>query len=329
MRAPARLIAAAASLALLTGGCAGPTPETASPQNSAFEPQAVRENRLAGIAWRLAVSNADICPLTRPSAGWVLQSASQYSGEMKRAAEIHYGLQGDLPGVLVAPDDSPAARAGLAPGDLIMAVNGERLAVGRETAEGSYEGLMRNAARLNDATASGSVVLDVRSEGEHRQVSLHPVPACAYHVELYDGGGSMVTRQGVILISERMERTARTDDELAFVVAHELSHLVLEHDRGPAVRGERGASNQAITLRRGRFPGYEADADRMALYLLARAGYDARAAADYLTRETDLGPSISLASGAIYKSPRERRRALEPVIEDIAARRAAGLALIP
>lgn len=318
----------AVSLTLIGAGCTAPAPELAAFGTSAFEPQEIRETRLGQIMWRLAVSNADICPLTRPSAGWVLQSANQYSGELKRAAQRHYGLRGDLPGVLVAPTGSPAARAGLAPGDLILAVNGERLAVGSESGEGAYEGLKQNAARLNDAIARAPAVLTVRRGDEVREIALSPVPSCAYHAELHDGG-SMVTREGVILISERMERLARTEDELAFVVAHEMSHLVLEHDRGPAVRGERGAANDAINLRRGRFPGYEADADRMALYLLARAGYDARAAADYLTREADTGPSISLASGAIYRSPPERRRALEAVIEDIAARRDAGRDLIP
>jgi hypothetical protein len=327
----------AAGLLAATVACGRPGAQTPPPlappppSEAALKLDALTagDDRVGRIAWRLATANADLCPLTRPSAGWFLQSANQYSDDLKRVAEARYGLEGDLPGVLAAPAGGPAARAGLAPGDLILAVNGVPVPVGEVSAGGRYEGLEANAARLNDAVADGPVQLSVRRAGQVREVRLTPVPACAYNVELHQGNGSMVTRQGSVLISQRMANLAQSDDELAFVIAHELSHLVLEHDRGPNLRGERGAANPQITLRRGRSSGYEADADRMGLYLLTRAGFDPRAAAAYLTREPDLGPQISLASGAIYRSPSDRRRVLEPILADIAERQAAGRSLIP
>jgi hypothetical protein len=143
-------------------------------------------------------------------------------------------------------------------------------------------------------------------------------------------------RQGflnrVILVSDGMANLASTDDQLAFVLAHELAHAVLEHRTQPDVTGLRGASNRLISLRRGLSAGAEADADHMGLFLAARAGFDPRAAMDFLDlfEAADRGARQTRGNpGGLYGPVSIRRRALEPVLADIAARRAAGRVLIP
>ena len=76
----------------------------------------------------------------------------------------------------------------------------------------------------------------------------------------------------------------------------------------------------------------EADADRMGLFLVARAGFDPWRAIEFLSSweavdEGARGPQIN--TGGIYESASGRRRALQPVLQDIAARKADGRALIP
>ncbi|MDY6922406.1 MAG: M48 family metallopeptidase [Pseudomonadota bacterium] len=333
------LVAASLALALATAGCGHPGPDAPTPPLS-DSPAARLEGltqldvRVANVAWRLALANADLCPVNHPRAGWTLQSANQYGAELRPLAIRRYGLEGDLPGVLAAPPDSPAARAGLAPGDLILAVDGRTLAPGAAGAE-SYDGLEANLAVLDAALSRGPARLSVRRDGVVREVRLDPVLACANPAEVRVGGGSAaISRTGRILVPADMATLAETDDQLAFLIAHELAHAVLEHSPPPAQPGVRGAANARLTLRRGRTGGAEADADRLGLYLLARAGFDARLATEFLVRFAEQqslpdSPQISLVSGSLYRSPNGRRRALQPVIEDIAARAAAGRDLIP
>ena len=328
----------AAALALAAGACGHPAPDAGAAllQDS----PSVRLDRLtgldarvAGVAWRLALANADLCPVNRPQAGWTLQSASQYGAELRPLAEARYGLAGDLPGVLVAPDASPAAAAGLAPGDLILSVNGLALAPGEGRPEESYDGLQANLAVLDGALAQGPITLAVRRGGVTREVAIRPVLACAYPAQVEVTGTLRSRTDGRhVFISDGMANLAANDDELAFVLAHELAHAVLEHRTQPDVVGVRGGLNWALSMRRGLSIGSERDADRLGLYLVARSGFDAARAVEFLDRYDAAdggggGPQIN--AGGVYQSAAGRRRALQPVLDDIAARRADGRPLIP
>ncbi|MFC7378153.1 PDZ domain-containing protein [Brevundimonas sp. GCM10030266] len=290
------------------------------------------DTRVAGVAWTLATANADLCPVTRLRAGWTLQSASQYGGDLRPQAEARHGLDGDLPGILAAPPGSPAARAGLSPGDLILAVNGQPLSRGAG-ARDSYDGLQANAAVLDAAAAEGPLRLRVRRAGVEREVEVLPVAACAYPTQVEVTGTLRSHADGRhIFISDGMVEIAADDDQLAFVLAHELSHAVLEHRTRPDVTGARGAANAAITLRRGLSLRAEADADHLGLYLLARAGFDPWRGVEFLTRYEQAAPGARFAqvnAGGVYESAPARRRTLQPVLAEIAARKADGRPLIP
>jgi hypothetical protein len=337
MRPGPRLVAAVLAISL-AGGLTACGHAVSDPGGVQVDPQARLDGltgqdvRVADVAWRLALANADLCPVNRQRAGWTLQSASQYGGELRPLAESRYGLEGDLPGILAVPAGSPAADAGLRPADLVLSVNGRPLRRG-EGAAGSYEGLAANIAVLDQALTVGPVQLVVRRDSTELTVPLHPVLACAYPTQVEVTGTLNGRADGRhIFISDGMANLARTDDQLAFVLAHELAHAVLEHRTQPDITGLRGPSNRVISMRRGLSPEAEADADHMALFLAARAGFDPRAAMDFLDlfEAADPGARQNQAnSGGLYGPVSARRRALEPVIADIAARRAAGRALIP
>lgn len=339
MRAPARLITAGAlALALSAGGCGHPAPDAGAAvlQDSPavrLERLTQQDVRVAQVAWRLALANADLCPVDRQRAGWTLQSASQYGAELRPLAEARYGLSGDLPGVLAAPPGSPAAGAGLAAGDLILAVNGQALDEGDADATETYDGLQANSAVLDAALARGQAILRVRRDGAEREVAVRPVLACAYPTQVEVTGSVRSHTDGRhIFISDGMANLARNDDELAFALAHELAHAVLEHRSQPDVVGRRGASNWAISMRRGLSLSSEADADRMGLYLVARAGFDPGLAVEFLSRLGDTDPLMrtpQINLGGVYEGTSARRQALQPVLADIAERKAAGRALIP
>lgn len=316
-------------------GCGHPAPAAdlveAGPE-ARLQALNAADARVADVAWTLARANADLCPVTRLRAGWALQSASQYGGELRPLAEARYGLDGDLPGILAAPEGSPTAAAGLAPGDLILSANGAPLSRGADVSE-SYEGLQANIARLDEAASRGPVVLRVRGVGGERDATLHPVIACIYPTQVEVTGTLRSRADGRnIFISDGMVGVAANDDQLAFVLAHELAHAVLEHRTQPDVTGARGAANASITLRRGLSLSAEADADRLGLFLLARAGFDPYAAVEFLTAYEAADPGARYAqinAGGVYESAPARRRALQPVLADIAARKASNRPLIP
>jgi beta-barrel assembly-enhancing protease len=339
VRAPARSIAVASlALALAGGGCGHPAPGPGAAilqdgPEIRLERLTGLDVRVAGVAWTLARANADLCPVSRQRAGWTLHSANMYGPELRPLAENRFGLDGDLPGVLAAPADSPAALAGLRQGDLIVAVNGQPLSRGAPPAAESYDGLQANLALLDAAVARGPVTLTVRQAGGEREVSLRPVLACAYatQVEVGDAPRSRFDGRNIFITSS-MAVLPGQDDELAFALAHELAHAVLEHRTQPDVTGVRGGSNWAISMRRGLSLSAEADADRMGVYLLARAGYDPYRAVEFLTRFGEHYPlmrSPQVNLGGIYEGTATRRRVLQPVLADIAERTAAGRALIP
>ncbi|RZJ27937.1 MAG: hypothetical protein EON85_10115 [Brevundimonas sp.] len=159
MTTRSRLLIASLAFGLGLAGCGGPsTAEPPSPiQDAAARLDALNAEdiRLARVSWRLMLANADLCPATHLRAGWAIQSAGQYGAELRPIATQRYGLDGDLPGVLLAPGDSPAAAAGLGPGDLIVAVGDVSLSPGRRGGRESYEGLQANLDRLDGALTRG------------------------------------------------------------------------------------------------------------------------------------------------------------------------------
>lgn len=325
------------ALGLGAAGCGAPLATSSSavaPPEARLASLTAQDAQLARVSWRLMLANTDLCPAIRPQAGWALQSAAQYGAELRPLAERRFGLSGDLPGVLLAPENSPAARASLAPGDLILSINDQPMSEGATQGTESYDGLQANLDRLDAALASRPARVSVRRGETTRTVEVTPVPACAYTTQI------VIQRSlrgnvghGLIQITTGMAALAQNDDELAFIVAHELAHAVLEHVSGPATPGQRGAQADALSLKRGPHATMEADADRLGLYLLARAGYDPAAAVVVLDRYSaqDLfsaWPQID-PRGRVYAPSAERRAALAPALADIAARQAAGRELIP
>lgn len=333
-----RAVAAAILLGTVLAGCGvNQGLDVSAPVDTGPEARlaslVAKDQRVAGVAWRLALANADLCPATRLRAGWTLQSASQYGPELRPLAEQQFGLQGDLPGIVSAPHDSPASDAGLRPGDLILAIDGQPLEAGSGARRESYDGLQANIDRLDAASAASPVRLTVRRGGSERQVTVTPRPACAYvtQVEVRDDLRALSDGR-TIFVSARLVDIAQNDDQLAFLLAHELAHAVLEHATVPDVQAGRGALNDRITLRRGLSSRAESDADILGLYLLARAGFDPAHGVQFLSAYEVAAPGSrypQINLRGVYASIPDRRRALDPVVAEIAARQASGRPLIP
>lgn len=285
------------------------------------------DQRVARVAQRLSESNVDLCPAIRLAAGWALHSASQYSNEMRPLVRSRFGLEGDLPGVLFAPSGSAAAEAGLSEGDLILVVNGTALNVGPTRAAPAFEGLAANIAVLDRALADGATRLDIRRDGQPLSVTLQPHRACGYDVQLNPSDELNARADGRRLyISTALAGFTQSDDELALILGHELAHHVLRHRTWSDVGGAgREANDSAAVNGAG---DKETQADRVGLFLAARAGYDTHIAPAFWRRFGAANwrvryPQLRHASADV------RARALEQVQVEIDAKRAAGGPLLP
>ena len=282
------------------------------------------DQRVARVATRLLHANADLCPTLRKSAGWALHSATQYSTELRPYAEDRFGLGGDLPGVLAAPEGSPAARAGLKTGDLLLAANDERLDAGTGEGPARYDGLSANLGRLDRALSAGPVRVLFRRDGIERSVTVEPHQACGYDVQVDPSGELNARADGNrLFISTALASFAGSDDELALVLGHELAHHALGHRRFNERGGDGRVSNPDWSPVNGGPGNRERQADRVGLILAARAGYDPAVAPDFWRRFGASNWRVRYPQIG-HASAESRATALEAVVAEIEAGRAAG-----
>ena len=326
-------IAATAVLAAVAAACSQ-TP--ASVTAAGTEAAATRlssltylDERVARVAWRLSEANAALCPALRLSAGWALHSARQYSEDLRPHAAERFGLRGDLPGVLSAPPGSPAAAAGFRAGDLLLAADGRPLAQGDHAGAPSWDGLGRNLRMVDEALADGEARFRVQRGGELLETTVQPRRACGYDVQLNPSDELNARADGRrLFISTALAGFAASDDELAVILGHELAHHVLRHRHWSEAGGAARQANDEAWVTEGGEGGAEQQADRVGLYLAARAGYDPAAAAPFWRRFGESNwrvrfPQIGHASAG------SRARALEGVQREIETKRAAGGELLP
>lgn len=287
------------------------------------------DERVARVAWRLSEANASLCPAVRLSAGWALHSAKQYSEDLRPHAAERFGLRGDLPGVLSAPPGSPAAAAGLRPGDLLLTADGRPLAAGDHAGAPSWDGLGRNLRVVDEALADGDARFRVQRGAETLDLTVRPERACGYEVQLNPSDELNARADGRrLFISTALAGFAAGDDELAVILGHELAHHVLRHRHWSEAGGAARRANEEAWATDGGEGGAEQQADRVGLYLAARAGYDPAVAAPFWRRFGESNwrvrfPQIGHASAG------SRARALEGVQREIEAKRAAGEELLP
>ncbi|HYZ48710.1 MAG TPA: M48 family metallopeptidase, partial [Sphingomonas sp.] len=162
-------------------------------------------------------------------------------------------------------------------------------------------------------------------DGKPSKATVAPEPGCTTEFLIGRGRGlrSASSDGARITVSAEIVEFAQSDDELALVMAHELSHNILGHNRGYAAQRIAGTD---LSGARGR--DHEREADRWALYLLARAGYDPGVAPGFWRRwgpRTDLG---ILGDGS-HPDWRDRAQRAEAELERIRAQQAAGEVPIP
>lgn len=230
------------------------------------------DQRIEALGWRLVSGNAAECAasgMAAPAIGTQLADAASYPDAARVRAAM--GLTGDFMVQTIAPG-SPADHARITLGSEVIAVGGKPLS--DLPSSGSNDWQRMNAVRqiVADTLASeGEVVLTLADGSD---VTIPAAQVCATRFEVGTGSDDALADGTRVIIGTKFPGLTYPDEDLAAALAHELAHNLLRHR---AWLAEHGRKRRNIRLT-------EMEADRLAPWLLANAGYDPQAAVRFMRR---------------------------------------------
>lgn len=305
----------------------------------AFQQLFKNTQRVHKIAYPILKVNAPLCEQTvREAIGIFAINKFLVREDYRAAAKKTAGI-GDEIKVIAVAVGSAAATAGFREGDVLDSINGWEIPRG----EGAITKLHE---RLNELTEKKTELDFTVKRGEKRQ-TLHVSTdtVCKYGYKTTESGNVNAYADGEnIIIEAGIIRVAQNDDDLAIVVGHEIAHNLMEHrlkQQGNVLLGSVvdilfagfGVNTQGAF---GNLAGaaysqeFEAEADYVGLYLMARAGYRIDEVALFWRRMGLEHPgSIRTSLAASHPATPERFLALEKTITEIKAKQAAGKTLLP
>ncbi|MFA6019760.1 MAG: M48 family metalloprotease [Rhodospirillales bacterium] len=343
-------------IALLAAACAAPTTQRPEVDSAAAKAERLEQTKLAlkqGLDRaarltvtmnRLNVAAADFCEgKTRYISGFAThQIGSAKIDQLEAFEAIHPGHANHLIVVAVLPGMG-AEKGGLKVGDHVVAVNGEALPPDTQAAARMV------GEKIDRAEPS---TLSILRAGKPMDISLPVSRACkvpAMYVPKRDLNA--FTDGQTVRVYEGMLDFIKTEEELALVMGHELGHVVRGHieakqknaavgqviglilgaaisvGTGVDVTSSIGSLGEGVGG--GRYSvDFEAEADYVGLYIMARAGYPIDNAADFWRRMAVANPgAINMASS--HPATADRFVALEAATKEIKSKMASGQPLTP
>lgn len=235
-----------------------------------------RELRVAGIMHKLRLANLASCPKQEINYGLVVARLDVRASPAVRTAQAQaLGLR-DYPTALGVIPGSAAEQAGLREGDRIEAVDGISWPVTdavTDTGAGARKAFWE---ALNAGIQAPTLEIKAEHEGQTRAFHLTGKAGCTANLFLVNRNSIDASTFGSrIQVHSGLEALLQHDAELAFVLAHELAHVILEHT-GPGKEAQ--IKDRAVRQR------IEIAADHLAVLLMARAGFATTAAAASIPR---------------------------------------------
>jgi hypothetical protein len=299
-------LAAAGMMILLLAGCAGTPPPRVKLDSNVSETEAnkkleqvLKEDnermlKLNQIAYRVKESAADMCPVKEPQTGLVLVSINSYHEQLRPAAERVLGMDERVRVLYVLPG-SPAQLAGIQPGDVLAKIGEEETNTGLDAVNEVFRAIEKNIP------PDGMVAIGLKRGGVDREVKFPNKPVCASKVQLAQSDMvAALSNDERIIVTSGMVDYAAGDDEIAFVVAHELGHNLSKHTSArntgaivgrvigsiiqiavPLIPG--GQIGQAFGATAGAHD-REFLADELAVKIMQHAGYNPKKAIDFWDR---------------------------------------------
>ncbi|WP_211452097.1 M48 family metallopeptidase [Collimonas antrihumi] len=314
-----------------------PVAPTLSPQQTELKSLIGLQDRLYDVAAPLLVNNAVLCRNNaRNLLGFTAKTKYSYTPEfVDAAAALGLSDQLQVTGVLAG---SGAAKVGLQRGDRLVTIQDKPVPTGADAE--------RQTALLLGPLVNGrnSIKLTVARKGSNQTMNIPLTRACAFGIELGNTENVISYADGRrVLISSGMMKFTKNDDELALVIAKEMAHNTLTHPaRQRSTATLTGVIDNLIRLRPDTaalngmagvkpYPQQmDAAADKLALYMVARAGYKVDDAAAFWQRLATSYPASALNGyTAIHPGTDYRLSAIQKAVSDIQAKQATNAAVLP
>lgn len=272
------------------------------------------DQRVGSIGLSLFKRNAARCPALAPATGLILHSPAQYRGTTREHALTLWAFPTAVSVEAVIPG-SPAENAGLRPGDGLIAFAG--FTIPPEAAPGAPATALRDSTELHLQALPPGEAIPVTVMRGSRLISLvlTPQPACRSRLEVV-AGSTLKGRSDGSIIQLGQEFVAQlSDGELAFVIAHELAHTILQH-RAQLSALQKQPARMAKARHRKLASQFEDEADILALDLLSDAGWDPWTAPNFMrTKGKAFDPVFKL--GGIHRRAFDRAKLMERALRRV------------
>jgi len=258
--------------------------------------------RLSRVARPILIENAELCPRINPYYGIITHSEKSYSKHIRDEAVSALGI-GEEPVVLHVVPDSPAAKAGIQVGDMLL----------NDANEPVSAGALRKF-KIND---NGQATLRLRRGSNDVDVTVQTIPGCDYAIGLRssDAVNAFATGRSITVTTGMMDFT-KTDE------GHELAHNTMGHIR-------KIITNTVLTGFATRYTRpFESEADYVGLYYAARAGYDIENVENIWRRIGERHPR-GIGRSKSHPATPDRFLRLKAARREIAEKRAANVPLYP
>ena len=344
---------------ILVSGCLEtPKGKLPSINQAEIDMEAERQKRLSyakyidqmslvkSIGFKINSLNADICNKTDFNSGLTFANENVMGLKIAKffPSKINLGSQVSIISIV---KNSPADKAGLALGDIILEVEGYTFPEGRNA-------LKKISKHFKNIEEKKIKKIKIDRNGEILTFDINQTKICNYPiiftqdkiVNAYADGKSIIMTQGMV-------DYARDDNEIAMVIAHELAHNDRGHlaavKKNTLIMGSIGfvldlmtiyysggtaggdAQNTEMWSKIGRNAysvEFEKDADYGGVYYAYRAGYDISQVKSFWERIGSENPK-QIAISSTHPATSERYLQIDKTVKEINKKKNDGLALVP
>lgn len=304
-----------------------------------------RDTRIQTIFYNLAQSTGqDLCDRKlRPGLGfdygtyYSRKTPSFFSGsaakeEAEDLEKINNYFDPDTIYVRFVMKDSAADKAGLKAQDKIVSIFGQPVNQG-EDALNKFNKIM--ADNTTSAYLGLPVNMEIVRNGKTLNLALKPDEVCPYNLKIdksFHGINAYADGQSVNLSEEIIDYM--NDNELAAVMSHEMAHNTLGHRRAKEINvatgvvagtmvdilldtnGSMGISGAAAGAN-AYSQEFEAEADYVSVYYMARAGYDYKKAPEVQKKLAARNFSSLYGDGTTHPQPQFRYAVLVEAAKEV------------
>lgn len=318
---------------------ASKAPAQATPaQDTALETLMTRQARVYRIAAPLITKNAVLCRTqARPLLGFTAKNVHSYPSELSGSARKSLALDERLQ-VMQVLEGSGAQKAGMLPGDILQTIQDIPIPEGPQAENETARLLAPVLKNLTD------IRVRVLRRGQALDLQIPLTLACAFAIDIGNSPNVNAYADGRrIMLTRGLLDALPADDDVAVIIARELAHNVLQHARQlQQAATVAGVIDSLLALKPepASYTGSsgikplpdkkDQEADRLAIFMLARAGYDPSNLSKLSQKLAEIAPANqSNGYNALHPWTEERRSLAQAAVKDIRQKQAAKRPLVP